>query len=239
MLKPSKWHEPHPKLGISLMDHLFNRLDGMYPNRWRAAFQSEQAIANWRDSWAEAFDEDGVTTQMISDGIRACRKHYDWPPSVSEFIKACKPPLDIDAAVYEAIDQMRARQHGKDVWSNPAIFWAAVKVGEYDVISQTVSQLKPRFEAALKKVLEAGDIQPVPARVPALAAPGAAESTREYGRQRLDELNASAAMKNMSKGGNIEWARRIIEDERATGTVPLNKLKIARDAIFNVTGKQA
>ena len=106
------------------------------------------------------------------------------------------------------------------------------------MISQTFSQLKPRFEAALKKVIE-GEIQPVPARVPALAAPGAAESTRVFGRQRLDELNASAAFKNISKGGNIDWARRIIEDEKQTGKVPLSKLNIARQAIFNVTGKAA
>jgi hypothetical protein len=238
MLKPSKWHEPHSKLGISLMDHLFNRLDGMYPNRWRAAFHSEHAIANWRDSWAEAFDEEGVTTQMISDGIRACRKQYDWPPSVSEFIRACKPPINIDAAVYEAIEQMSARQHGKDVWSNPAIFWAAVKVGEHDITSQSFAQLKPRFEAALNKVLE-GEVKAVPPRVPMLAAPGAAESTREYGRKRLDELGASGLVKNLSKGGNIQWAQRIIDEERQTGKVPLNKLRIAKEAIFNVTGKEA
>jgi hypothetical protein len=232
------WHEIHPKLGISLMDHLFNRMDGAYPSRWKAQFPSEQAIANWREAWSEAFEEEGVTTQMISDAIRACRKKLDWPPSLAEFLKLCKPPINVDAAVYEAIDQMRARQHGKDEWSDPAIFWAAAKVGEYDVISQTFSQLKPRFEAALKKVLD-GEVLPVPQRVPALAAPGAAESTREYGRQRLDELNASDVIKNISKGGNIEWARRIIEEEKQHGKVPLNKLNIARQAIFNVTGKHA
>lgn len=237
MFRPCLWREIHPKLGISLMDHLFNRLDGAYPNRWRASFPSEQSIENWRESWAEAFEEEGITTQMVSDAIRVCRRTYDWPPSITEFLKACKPPINVDAALYEAIEQMRKRQHGKDEWSNPAIFWAAAKVGEYDMISQTFSQLKPRFEAALKRVQE-GEVKPVPERVPALAAPAAAESTREYGRQRLDELNASELVRNVSKGGNIAWARRIIEEEKATGKVPLNKLKIARDAIFNATGVQ-
>ncbi|MGX6999884.1 replication protein P [Caballeronia sp. KNU42] len=236
--KHSVWLTEHPKLGISLMDHLFNRFDGAYPNRWRAAFANEHAIANWRESWAEAFDEEGVTTQMVSEGIRACRKMYDWPPSIAEFLKACKPPINIDAAVYEAIEQMRARQHGKDEWSDPAIYWAAAKVGEYDIISQTFSQLKPRFESALKKVLQ-GEILPVPVRIPALAAPGAAVSTREYGRQRLQELGASAAFKREPNGANIGWARKILEEERETGKVPLNKLRIAKEAIFNVTGKEA
>lgn len=175
-LKTSAWLEPHARLGISLMDHLFNRLDGAYPNKWRASFKTEQAISNWRESWAEAFDEEGITTQMISDGIRRCRKLFDWPPSLTEFLKACKPPIDIDAAVYEAIAQMRARQEARDVWSDPAIFWAAARVGEFDMLSQTFAQLKPRFESELRKVLETV-VQPVPARVPMLAAPSKSEST--------------------------------------------------------------
>ncbi|WP_186215896.1 replication protein P [Burkholderia gladioli] len=219
------------------MDHLFNRLDGAYPNRWRAAFASEQAISNWRESWAEAFDEEALTPQMISDGLRACRKTYDWPPSLTEFLRVCKPAINIDAAVYEAIDQMRARQHNKDVWSNPAIYWAAVKVGEFDMISQTFSSLKPRFEAALKQVT-IGEVLPVPARVPALVAPGAAESTREYGANRLQELGASAAFKRTSSAANIDWALKIIEEEKSTAKVPLHKLNIAKQAIFIVTGKE-
>ena len=221
------------------MDHLFNKLDGAYPNRWRAAFPNEQAIANWRDSWAEAFEEDGVTTQMISDALRMCRKTYDWPPSLTEFLKASKPVIDVDAALYEAIDQMRARAHGKDQWSNPAIFWAAARIGEYDVVSHAFASLKPRFEAALKKVLEGGRIQPVPARVPELQGPSAAESTREYGRQRLDELGATEAFKRGPRGPCLHWAYRTIDDQKVAGKVPLNKLNIARQAILNVTGKLA
>ena len=238
MSSRSAWHEIHPKLGVSLMDHLFNRLDGMYPNRWRAAFSNEYAIANWRDAWAEAFDEEGITTQMISDALSACRKAYDWPPSLAEFMKVCKPAIDVDAALYEAIDQMRARQQGKDEWSHPAVFWAAARVGEFDMLGQTFAVLKPRFEAALNAVLKGDNFQPVPPRVPMLQAPGRAESTREYGRQRLDELGASGVVKNVSKGGNLKWAHRVIADEKATGKVPLNKLTIARQAIFRVTGKQ-
>ncbi|WP_175952842.1 replication protein P [Burkholderia sp. BCC0405] len=220
------------------MDHLFNRFDGAYPNRWRASFANEQAVANWRDAWSEAFDEEGLMPQMISEGLKVCRKSYDWPPSLTEFLKACKPQINVDVAIYEAIEQMRKRQHGKDAWSNPAIYWAAVKVGEFDMISQTFSSIKPRFEAALKVVLE-GTVLPVPERVAALAAPGAAVSTREYGAQRLQELGASAAFKRAPGGANIGWALSIVEEEKKTGKVPFNKLTIARQAIFNATGKEA
>lgn len=237
MLTPSVWLEIHPKLGIALIDHLFNRLEGSYPNRWRASFSTSEAIANWRDTWAEAFDDENLTPAQVSAGLKACRVKFDWPPSLAEFLKACNPPINIDSAVYEAIEQMRARQESKDVWSDPAIFWAAVKVGEFDILSQTFAQLKPRLEAALKKVLES-EVLPVPARVPMLAAPGKAESTKEYGHQRLQELGASKAFKREPNGANIGWARKIIAEEEETGKVPLNKLRIAKEAIFNVTGKE-
>ncbi|MDN7933637.1 replication protein P [Burkholderia metallica] len=223
---------------LCLIDHLFNRLDGAYPNRWRASFPSGDSIENWRETWVEALDEEGVTPEMVSAALRACRRKFDWPPSLTEFLSLCKPPIDAEAGLYEAIDQMRARQHGKDAWSNPAIFWAAAKVGEYDMLSQTISQLKPRFEAALKKVL-AGEVMPVPVRVAMLQAPNKSESSREYGRQRLGELNASDLVRNVARGGNIHWARRVIDEELRTGKVPLHKLNIAREAIYNVTGKQA
>ena len=80
---------------------------------------------------------------------------------------------------------------------------------------------------------------PVPARVAALPAPGAAESTREYGAQRLEELGASEAFKRAPRGPSIHWAQQILNEEKRTGKVPLNKLNIARQAIFNVTGKEA
>lgn len=226
------------------MDWLFGQLHGMFGNKLLDGFRSghviegkDTGIENMKSVWTEKIRANGLKLADVKRGIVGAER-LKWPPTWGEFIDLCKPPINIDAAVYEAIDQMRARQHGKDEWSNPAIFWAAAKVGEYDVISQTVSQLKPRFEAALKKVLE-GEILPVPARVPALAAPGATESTREYGRRRLDELSASDVIKNISKGGNIEWARRIVAEEKQSGKVPLNKLNIARQAIFNATGAQA
>ena len=58
----SAWLDPHPRLeGIALIDHLFNRLDGLYPHRWRSAFASEQAVVNWRETWADGFVEESVT----------------------------------------------------------------------------------------------------------------------------------------------------------------------------------
>ncbi|MGI4812128.1 MAG: replication protein P [Janthinobacterium lividum] len=229
------WLSGHPKVGIAWIDHLYNRLDGAYPNRWRAAFSGPTAIENWRETWSEAFVEEGLTPNMVGAGLKACRRMYDWPPSLTEFIKACQPPINVDAAIYEAIAQMRARQTGKDMWSDPAIFWAAMKVGEWDMVSSSFAQLRPRFEAALKAVLAQGEVLPVPPRVEAIAAPGKSESTREFARERLAELGASEIIKPAGVG-NVRWAHLIVDAHAAGGKVPLHKLEIARTAIRNVAG---
>ena len=96
----SKWFEVHPGIGISMMDHLYNRLDGAYPHKWRSAFGTQQAIDNWNESWAEAFEEEGITPNHIKAGLRACRSLFDWPPSCAEFIKACKSAVPQAAHVF-------------------------------------------------------------------------------------------------------------------------------------------
>jgi hypothetical protein len=96
---PSVWLDPHPKLdGLALIDHLFNRLDGMYPHKWRSAFASDQAVANWRTAWAEALADEGVTLEEVRAGLRACRRQ-GWPPSFAEFFRACRPPIDCQSAL--------------------------------------------------------------------------------------------------------------------------------------------
>lgn len=86
----SPWLQIHPKLGISLMDHLFNKLDAMYPLRWRSAHSSETSVQNWRETWAEAFQKKGITPHQVKVGIDECSELYDWPPSLKEFITACR-----------------------------------------------------------------------------------------------------------------------------------------------------
>lgn len=148
--QPSDWLAKHPKLGVSLMDHLFNRLDGMYPNKWRSSFGSEQAIENWRQAWAEAFMEEGITPQAIQNGLRAARVKFPWPPSLPEFLAACRPDLDPEKAWHESTRQMAERALGqKGTWSHPAIYWAAVKFS-WELRTMNYPQVKARWEEELE-----------------------------------------------------------------------------------------
>lgn len=95
------WLLRHTKLeGISLMDHLYNRLNGIYPNKFRSNFRDKQAIEDWKQAWAEAFDEEGVSPTDVALGIKNCRRMFDWPPSLPEFLRACRPQLEPETAFF-------------------------------------------------------------------------------------------------------------------------------------------
>lgn len=88
-------------LGISPIDHLFNRLDGMYVGKWRSSFKSADAIENWRNEWSKELLERGILPNskakqndfsIINRGLKNCSSMYAWPPSLAEFIKACEVP---------------------------------------------------------------------------------------------------------------------------------------------------
>lgn len=207
---PSLWTEPLQALnGLDLMTHLYNRLDGMYPNRWRANFTNPTAIQSWKDSWAEAFEEEGVSPTEAREGLRNCRRMYDWPPSLPEFLKACRTGLQPEAAFHEAVAGMSARRRGEPgVWSHQAIYWAAVKLGSGEILSTSYSAIKGRWEKILADVLAAGTWQPIPMPNVALPAPGAGLLSREEAKRRLSQLGASGvlARKNDPKA----WAHRIV-----------------------------
>lgn len=154
------------------MDRLFNRFDGMYPSKWRSSFGSEQAIKNWREAWSIAFTEHGITPNDIAAGLKACSTAFDWPPSVTEFINICKTPVDAESAYYEALQQMNIRATtGADKWSHPAVYWAAVKFGTWDLKTSVYSKAKARWGSILDECLRETE-KPVPTALIALPAPG-------------------------------------------------------------------
>lgn len=74
-------------------------------------------------------------------------------------------PLTIDpyTAYLEAIDGVIARERGETgKWSHPAIYWASVRIGAFDLKSKSYSQLKRRWMTALAEEL----IVPHPKSVP-------------------------------------------------------------------------
>lgn len=224
----SPWLHLHPKLGLAPMDHLFNRLDGAYPRRWRDSFGSDQSIQNWRESWAEAFDDERITFDEVKAGLDRIRKECDWPPSLAEFLKACRETINVDAALYEARAQMANRRYGTDQWTNPAFYWAAVRIGEFDMLNASHGQLLARFGEALREVVRAGNVEPVPKRAPQyLPAPGKASAKPEAVAEEL------AKMRNPQQAiGSRQWAHAVIaRAEKKRSDVPYMCYCMARAAL--------
>jgi hypothetical protein len=185
---------------LTPMDHLFNRLDGMYPQRWRSAFPSSDSILNWREAWADAFADEGITLQQVADAVRQCRKRFDWPPSLTEFLKLCNPPMDHEAAFIEAVRQMRERENGTDVWSHPAIYWAAVEFGSWDLRHASWDRAKARWTRILDEKLALKELPAVPPRMDALPAPGQTMADPEKVRAMVDDLKRKFAQPLAERG---------------------------------------
>jgi hypothetical protein len=198
--------------GVALIDHLFNRLDGMYPHRWRSAFANQQAIANWREAWAETFIDEKITLNEAKAGLNECRRRLDWPPALPEFLKLCRPAFDFEVAYHEAMIQMQNRERGTDKWSHPAIFWTTVAIGVFDMRNSSWIAIKHRWSKILQAEFDKGEWPAVPDRRDALPAPGRTTLSREEAKKRLDELGAGSILKKSStrnENGELLWAVRI------------------------------
>lgn len=219
----SKWFEIHPKLQISMMDHLYNRLDGAYPHKWRSNFPNQIAIDNWSVSWAEAFEEEKITLEEVAKGLKHCRKNLEWPPSIAEFIKACRPTTDPLKAYYEAVAGCQARQRGEvGEWSHPAIFWAAMPLS-FELQNQTYSQIKHAWESAFNAQLAKGNWEKIPDPDPAPVALLAAPPKRSE-EQVMRYIGVAKALK--PRTDHRAWIEKVLNDKNA----PMIAKKFAREA---------
>lgn len=225
------WIDPHPRLeNISPMDHLYNRLDGMYPNRWRANFNGENAIQAWRESWAEAFDEDGFTFTDIRTGIKNCRRMFDWPPSLTEFQRACRPSLDPETAFHEAVQGLVARRKGETgEWSHPAVYHAAVAAGQHDMLNSTYSALKSRWGKALADQLDKREWGPIPVAHVALPEPKKTELTNEEAAKAMDRMGAGDVLRN---GRDPKaWAQKVLDSQNGKSPTVIAMARRALDGV--------
>lgn len=166
---------------MSLVDRLFARLGAFYGARFADMWRDADPVELKR-IWAEELA--GFTPEEIARGIDGCRTR-DWPPTLPEFLRLCRPALDYEAAFCEAAEQMYRRQQGEDRWSDAAIYWAATWMGR-DVMALSYDAARARWRALLDRALQAirgGDLpNEVPPRMTALPAPGAIVASADAAR---------------------------------------------------------
>jgi hypothetical protein len=180
-----------------------------------------------RDHWAAELA--GFSGDELGKGLKGMAAK-DWPPTLNEFKKLCRPPVDAMHAYYEAVNGVQARDRGeRGVWSHRAIFWAATGLS-FDLKNQTYSQIKVRWEMALAEQFDKTDWSPIPDPLLQLAAPGKGELSKEGAAKMLNEIGASAMLK--PKNDEMRWAKNILERlKRKDKTLLPIQIKFAKEAL--------
>ena len=214
---PEKWIE-------SLFERMLLSYGSKFSEQWKG-IDSDKIKKHWAISLGE------LTREELKVGVSKLGA-LDWPPSLPQFIKLCRPPIDALHAYYEAVAGVQARQTGQHgTWTHPAIFWAAMPLA-FDLSNQTFSQIKVRWEHAFGEQMDRGQWAAIPEPMLALDEPKN-RLTREEAASMLKKLGALDMIKKPSGGQDYKaWARKIKERQRqGDRTLTLIQVKFVDEAL--------
>lgn len=194
---------------ISWVEKLFERMEALYGTKFLDMWRNTNADlvkALWADEMGK------LSADELRRGYAALMSR-DWPPSLPEFLKMCRPPLDPLNAYREALKGLQSRERGEvGTWSHPAIFWAYTAVSAHDLKSMSYDQIEKRWAKALQDELDKGEWAAIPVPMPALPEPGKSKLSREHAEKMMQELHATGTIKKANdKTDHKQWARRILE----------------------------
>lgn len=225
VLPSSRWFVMHPVRKVTPIEQLWNRLHGIYLDKWKRMFGGEIEMENWRESMVEQLELHRIAPLEVQFGLDNCPKMYPvYPPTVGEFIGACRPPLDAQKSFYEAVEGMAARDMGLEfTWSHPAIYWAAVTVG-FELRVSPYDRVAARWSSVLRDVHARGqwmEIKPPSKQLPWVAQPSQA------GR------DAAGQIRDMSidMSDSLAWARKLVAKDASGEQVGFYALKEAKKAL--------
>jgi hypothetical protein len=208
------------------IERLFERMLLEYGKRfgdqWAQA-DMDKLIAHWAAELA------GYSGAELKRGVDALASR-DWPPTLPEFKRMCRPPVDPMRAYYEAVAGVQARfagEHG--TWSHPAIYWAAMPMA-VELREQTFSAVKARWETALAEQLGRGEWEEIPKPMLALTSPGQSTTSTEKARAAIQRALGQVVHKP-ADGNPMGWARRVLDRYEAGDKVTPTMLSMAREAL--------
>ncbi|USP46989.1 hypothetical protein [Alcaligenes faecalis] len=206
---------------MAWIDRLFMRLSVMYGQQFAAQWASvnEQAM---KAAWAQ--DLAGFSGEEIAAGVEACKSRR-YVPNLPEFMMLCRPALDPVTAHAEAVLGMQDRKRGEiGEWSHPAVYWAAVKLGAHDLLTQSYSVIRARWEKELRESFAKGVWEPVPAPSLALPAPGADVTCNAEAQKKIEAIAAQSQMPRKDSKG---WARKILDNQKGRSPAVLAMARAA------------
>lgn len=234
MPAPANLSSDSQMLPSSWVKRIFQRMAAMYGAKYVQLWggvPEETMMTLWAEELA------GYSSDEISTGLAACRTH-DWPPTLPEFLKLCRPWMNPEVAYHEAVHGMSCRRGGEmGQWSHPAIYWAAVATGTHDLLNSTYSTMKARWERAFSEELAKGHWPAVPEVREALPAPGQTVATKQEAEKALKRMGADKALCQTGRDGRRwidKWDERIARGEHPPHAIA-QMLKRAKGETQEVT----
>lgn len=221
-LAKSSTCEPLP---MPWIERLFSRLHGFYAAKFAEQWKGAD-IGMVKALWAEELG--GYSPAEIAAGLEGCRKR-DWPPTLPEFLKLCRPPLNHTMLWYEAQTAARERDQGKvGTWSAPWVF-AAFREMAFEVRSGEFGKHGERWRFELERAKSAFERGEIPDEIPepSKALPEPEPPSREQAKQRAAELNI--ATPKMRRG--TEWAEALLQRVANGARVPIAHIDMAKRAL--------
>lgn len=204
----------------SWVDALFTKMFALYGNKF-ADMWRDFDIDSIKSTWAQELGK--LSRDELTKGVNSLIDQ-EWPPTLPQFMKICRKDIDPLAAYYEAVNGVVARERGEiGEWSHPAIFWASVKVGAFDLKGQSYQQIKSRWETALQAQIDAGAWNAIPEALIALPAP-ATQATAAIADKFMAEIDVIKTAE--SKVDHKNWAKLILQRNK-TGDKSLSHIQIS------------
>lgn len=148
------------------IEWLFSEFSHLYGARFVRMWE-EVEPARMKATWAEALA--GFSVREVHQGLAACREK-PWPPTLPEFLLLCRPKPDYEAMFREAQHQAGRSRYGADVWESPLLFWAAYRIGTWDMVNLPYEKVRTRWVKIIDELIPQADmLAPVPEKSPALA----------------------------------------------------------------------
>lgn len=217
--------DPNRNAVIWLLDRMKGYWGKAFTDKWAMLKPGEML-----DTWSKALR--GLSEIEFKRGVKKLND-FERPPSLPEFLKACRPEVNALNAYYEAVEGSRSREQGEvGTWSHPAIFWASVRVSAFELKTQSYSNIRPRWEAALTAELAKDQWDPIPPPMVALPAPAKEKISREAATKNMEKLRAATGTK-VRKDDGKDWARKILEDEKNGVSVMPIQREFAKQALKN------
>lgn len=169
------------------IEKLFDRMLLTYGKKFTDLWDSANS-ETMKSFWADRLS--GFSGEELAIGV-AKLEGRDWPPTLPEFMKLCRPPADPFILYCEAVSGIAARARGEmGKWSHPAIFWAAVKM-TYELNSQSYSTVHAAWNSELLRQYDRGEWEPIPTPYLSLPTPGKSLLSKENAAKMVKELNAA------------------------------------------------